>query len=154
MSKKNKKLTEEELELQNIKNELILKQQLEHFELYKKYIEPIQSKIFEYLKQICTLFLVVNGTILITAINLKNPAYNDLILKSFISLIILFFYIMMIFLGNALVFEFLLKRKQKEYVQRAYKILFIINISAYCFIAIQILSLTFGFEKIKSIIIN
>lgn len=146
-----KKMTEEEKEiLDNSK----LTERIDTCKLYKEYVEPIHSKIFEYIKQICMLILVVNGTIIVTAISLNNPIYNDIILKSFISLILLFFYIMILFAINILIFDFLYSKKNKRYIQRAYLKLLLVSLFTYVFIGIQIIALSFGFETIKYLFIN
>lgn len=146
-----KKLTEEEKEILDNSN---LTERINKFKLYKEYVEPIHSKVFEYIKQICMLILVVNGTIIVTGITLNDPIYNDIILKSFISLILLFFYIMILFAINILIFDFLYSKKNERYIKRAYFKLLSVSIFTYAFIGIQIIALSFGFETIKHLFIN
>lgn len=67
------KKTEEEKNEQKLKDTIIQNEQFKNFELYKKYVEPLYSKTFELVKNLCILCIVVNGTTLLTAISMSSP---------------------------------------------------------------------------------
>lgn len=78
--------------------EHIVKTRINNFELYKQYIEPIFSKLFDLFKNVCIFVLVINGTALLTIVTLNNPILNKAIPSLFISIYFLFVYILVLFI--------------------------------------------------------
>ncbi len=84
------KKTEEEKNEQKLKDTIIQNEQFKNFELYKKYVEPLYSKIFELVKNLCILCIVVNGTTLLTAISMSSPELLPVINWSYKSIFLVF----------------------------------------------------------------
>jgi hypothetical protein len=126
MFEKNKKeLTEEEIREQKTKDEIILNEQIKTFELYRKYVEPIYSKIFEQVKQLIAFLFILNGTALITAITLQKPSFNDIIKIAQDNLYLLFLLILFLIIETSCIFKFLQKKVfVKNYVQSSFSILY------------------------------
>ncbi len=126
MFEKNKKeLTEEEIREQKTKDEIILNEQIKTFELYRKYVEPIYSKIFEQVKQLIAFLFILNGTALITAITLQKPSFNDIIKIAQDNLYLLFLLILFLIIETSCIFKFLQKKAfVKNYVQSSFSILY------------------------------
>lgn len=116
MFEKKKNLNEEEI---------ILNEQIKNFELYKKYVEPIYSKIFEQVKQLIAFLFILNGTALITAITLQKPSFNDIIKIAQDNLYLLFLLILFLIIETSCIFKFLQKKAfVKNYVQSSFSILY------------------------------
>ncbi len=101
-----KKMTKEE---KNAIKESILTSQIEDFKSYKEIIEPIYLCFFELVKNVFIFSLVINGTALITVINLNNPILNKPIPFIFYNL-----YLMLIFFIFILYYNFKLLRFLKH----------------------------------------
>ncbi len=137
--KKKKNLTEEEIREQETKDEIILNQQIKTFELYKKYVEPIYSKIFEQIKLIIMFLFVLNGTALLTAITTKDSSFKSIIQFSQFNLYLLFAFILYLITMSYMTFWFLDKRKSnKNYIKTAYSHLRSIIFSTFILCIVQV----------------
>lgn len=123
--KKKKNLTEEEIREQETRDEIIFNEQIKNFELYKKYVEPIYSKIFEQIKQLIAFLFILNGTALITAITLQKSSFNNIIKIAQDNLYLLFLLILFLIIETSCIFKFLQKKAfVKNYVQNSFSILY------------------------------
>lgn len=154
-----KKLTEEEKNEQKIKDDIIKNAQLKNFELYKKYVEPLYSKAFELVKNICILCVVVNGTTLLTAISMNSPELLYVINLSYKNLFFVFYYLVGVLFINLFIlplfsFSFFKKTRIKDYLGIAYRALSIINIFSLVFIVFQAIPLVIIIEDVLKYFLN
>lgn len=147
------KKTEEEKNEQKLKDTIIQNEQFKNFELYKKYVEPLYSKIFELVKNLCILCIVVNGTTLLTAISMSSPELLPVINWSYKSIFLVFYYLIGVLLANLFIlplfcFNLFPKIRIKNYLRIAYRSLCFINILSFIFILIQIFLLVYNIDKV------
>ncbi len=152
-----KKLTKEE---KRVKNEISLKTQIKNFELYKKYIEPIFSKLIDLFKNICIFIFAINGTALLAVVNLNNPILNKTIPFLFMGLYFLFSYILILF-GYIFIFLYFFKSNKTDYffisLERSF--LFGITFLTFLIVLIEFLLFLFGtgwylFQYYKQLVIQ
>ncbi|HBV42361.1 MAG TPA: hypothetical protein DEB43_06935 [Desulfovibrio sp.] len=147
------KKTEEEKNEQKLKDTIIQNEQFKNFELYKKYVEPLYSKTFELVKNLCILCIVVNGTTLLTAISMSSPELLPVINWSYKSIFLVFYYLIGVLSANLFIlplfcFNLFPKIRIKNYLGIAYRSLFFINILSFIFILIQIFLLVYNIDKV------
>lgn len=152
------KKTEEEKNEQKLKDTIIQNEQFKNFELYKKYVEPLYSKIFELVKNLCILCIVVNGTTLLTAISMSSPELLPVINWSYKSIFLVFYYLIGVLLANLFIlplfcFNLFPKIRIKNYLRIAYRSLCFINILSFIFILIQIFLLVYNIDKVINYLI-
>lgn len=142
MFDKKKKLTIEE---KQVENEIILKSQLRNFRLYKEHIEPVFSKLIDLYKHICIFIFVINGTALLTIVNLNNPILNKSTPYLFLSLYFLFFYVLFLFCYIFL-FLYFFKTKKIDYsfMLSMRGLLFGITFFTFLIVVIEFLLFIFG----------
>lgn len=137
-----KELTDEE-------KEIIQKEQNKHVELFQNKIAPLYSILFNYIKQICILCTVINGTAIITIFTSDNPILLCGIDYFFANIICIFVYIFLLCLFHCAMLGFLsYNKKVKFYTSTYYNILLYLVILTCIFVTIELFFLAYGLQDI------
>lgn len=137
-----KGLTDEE-------KEIIQNEQNRHVELFQIKIAPLYTILFNYIKQICILCTVINGTAIITIFTSDNSLLFSGISYFFSNIIWMFLYICLLCFLHCIMLGFLsYNKKIKFYISTCYRVLFYIVILTFVFIIIELYFLGYGLNEI------